>query len=89
MARQFTVPTVVDFWSWLARFAWRRAINRLPEAAKPVGLPYNRDPENPCEFYEPRPRRVNTWADCQSDGHYLCATCCRLQRQEPDVDSPA
>ena len=25
---------------------------------------------------EPRPRRLGDFADCESDGHYLCAECC-------------
>lgn len=86
MAVRINLPTMVDFWAWLARLAWRRAVARLPEAEKPVGLPHNRDPQNPCDFYEPRPRTPFAWKDCESDGHYLCQQCCRLKAPEHDED---
>lgn len=42
----------------------------------PVGLPYMRDPDHPCEFYEPVKQKIEGFsAECYSDGHYLCKEC--------------
>lgn len=70
-----------SFWKWLAIFAYRRWARGEPR--KPVGVPFNRDPENPCEHYEPRKRQLSDWADCHTDGHYLCNECCRRSVEEP------
>jgi hypothetical protein len=63
---------------WLARFFWRKA-SRLskenPDFKKPVGIPYQRDPDAPCAYYEPVKRSANCWQDCETDGHYLCKGC--------------
>jgi hypothetical protein len=71
------------FWRWLALFAYRRWAR--PGEPKPVGIPGNRDPDHPCPSYEPRPRRWNDFADCMTDGHYLCKECChRDEDHDPD-----
>jgi hypothetical protein len=61
------------FWKFVCLFAWRRWVR--PGDRKPAGVPGNRDPENPCDFYEPRKKRLNDWDDCLTDGHYLCREC--------------
>lgn len=33
-----------------------------------------RDPENPCFEFEPGDE-VSSWADCETDGHYICKEC--------------
>lgn len=61
------------FWTWLLRFAYRRvkSSNKMG-----VGIPGNRDPENPCPSYAPRKRLPGDGpAECRSDGHYLCKEC--------------
>ncbi len=68
------IPTGRDFWKTIALFAYRRWAE--PGEKKPVGVPGNRDPDNPCTAYEPVEWRVPVWNDCQTDGHYLCAECC-------------
>lgn len=60
------------FWRAVALFAYRRWA--VPEARKPVGIPGNRDPDNPCGEYSPRPREAADYA-CEGDGHYLCHGC--------------
>jgi hypothetical protein len=64
------------FWRWLAIFAYRR---RAVPGPKPVGVPFHRDPDDPCHVYEPRAARPADWADCQGDGHHLCRGCCHLE----------
>lgn len=67
------------FWRWLALFAYRRwAIKGQP---KPAGVPGNRDPSHPCDYYSPRPRLLSDFSDCQGDGHYLCRECCHLDNR--------
>jgi len=34
-----------------------------------------RDPDNPCQFFTTNPLEHHLTADCDSDGHYLCAKC--------------
>jgi hypothetical protein len=41
-----------------------------------------RDPENRCHAYEPRPRELNDFRDCQGDGHYLCKECCHFVKED-------
>lgn len=67
-------------WRWLALFAYRRWAR--PESRKPVGIPGNRDPDQPCESYAPRPRGIGDWRDCQGDGHYLCAGCAHFRPED-------
>ena len=64
---------IKNFWRWLCIFAYRRAGLTIKE--KPTGLPFNRDPEDPCSAFEPRKTRLGEWSDCQTDGHYLCREC--------------
>lgn len=76
-----SIPTGRDFWKAVALFAYRRWA--VPGEKKPVGVPGNRDPDAPCSAYEPIRRSKTTWADCQTDGHYLCDECChRAEEQE-------
>ena len=67
------------FWRAVCRFAYRRWA--VPDGEKPVGIPFNRDPGNPCSSYEPRKWKPGDWRDCMTDGHYLCGECCH--RAEP------
>ena len=79
------IPTGSDFWKAVALFAYRRWA--IPGEKKPVGIPGNRDPENPCSAYEPIPRHKEpAWDDCQTDGHYLCAECCHRAPKEEDEE---
>lgn len=60
----------------LALNCWRFAIwFAKTNNMKPVGIPHQRDPDAPCEFYEPTRRTPNLWQDCETDGHYLCNKC--------------
>lgn len=68
------------FWKWLHLFAYRRWV--LPDLQKPVGVPGNRDPQAPCDFYAPRRKRDGDWDDCTTDGHYLCEKCAHRKRRE-------
>ena len=65
-----------EFWKQVALFAYRRWARS--EGRKPVGVPGNRDPDDPCPFYAPRLRRMGDWNDCRTDGHYLCRRCCHM-----------
>lgn len=60
---------------WLALFFWRQYMKRVP-VPHPDGIPYERDPQAPCEFYEPFKRKGRWYFDdCDTDGHYLCDKC--------------
>ena len=63
------------FWQWLCLFAFRRWRQHWPAQKMPVGVPNNRDPEHPCEFYVPGSPRPEDWNSCRGDGHYLCYEC--------------
>ncbi len=60
-------------WRALALFAYRRWARA--EKRMPTGVPGNRDPEHPCEAYDPRPWLQDDWNTCMTDGHYLCRGC--------------
>lgn len=45
----------------------------------PDGVPGERDPEAPCSEFQSGDRDVD--ADCETDGHYLCADCRRDSRR--------
>ena len=34
-----------------------------------------RDPEAPCNDFDPSPPQLGDFRDCESDGHYLCKEC--------------
>ena len=68
--------------------AWQQlvdALNGRPTGL--VGMPFERDPDGPCEHYEPtyptvaglglRWREPRRWrfGNCDTDGHYLCVEC--------------
>lgn len=60
--------------------AWEalyRAVNSSPAR---IGDPGVRDPEAPCEVFDPLPEGVypSGRGDCMGDGHYLCHECSRL-----------
>lgn len=63
------------FWKWVTLFAYRRWSRGEVPGRKPVGVPGNRDPDHPCDMYAPRERLPGEWADCMTDGHYLCGEC--------------
>lgn len=80
---------------WLALHIWRKYMRSLKHTPHPVGIPYERDPDARCEFYEPfRPAPGQKWyfTDCETDGHYLCKKCIhnvandRLQAQQTKGD---
>lgn len=60
---------------WATMFFWRQYMKRIP-VPHPDGIPYERDPGAPCEFYEPL-KTPHRWyfEDCETDGHYLCQKC--------------
>jgi len=67
------------FWLWLCRFAYRRLCSKTGyDGKKPVGIPAQRDPDSPCEYYSPKAWRGD-WNDCCGDGHYLCNECCHYR----------
>jgi len=66
-----------NFWPWLCRFAYRQIGHAQPKA---VGIPGQRDPESPCEFFAPRKPIGSDFTDCESDGHYLCKKCAHLNK---------
>jgi len=49
-----------------------RSLKHMPH---PIGLPYERDPDAKCEFYEPFKKKKWYFRDCETDGHYLCGKC--------------
>lgn len=59
----------------VAMFFWRQYMKVVP-VPHPHGIPYERDPDAPCEFYEPF-KKTGRWYfdDCETDGHYLCVKC--------------
>ena len=65
-------------------FAWRRTALAITEM--PVGLPTYRDPDALCPGYSPRKRKLEDWADCETNGHYLCSKCCL--RKDTEEASP-
>lgn len=64
-------------WLKLVLFAWRKASG--PQG-KGIGLPLQRDPDAPCEYYAPRKVQHGDFQDCDGDGHYLCARCCHFKK---------
>lgn len=72
---------------WLGRLFYTLYYRLKPEAAQLIpGIPYNRDPNAPCEAYEPflQPRK-EYFTDCETDGHYLCKKCChRKVENQPE-----
>lgn len=58
----------------LSIFFWRLYMKKVP-VPHPHGIPYERDPGAPCEFYEPFKAQKWYFTDCETDGHYLCAKC--------------
>jgi hypothetical protein len=44
-----------------------------------LGAPGVRDPQHPCDLYQPTyattPRPARAVGDCRTDGHYLCTEC--------------
>ncbi len=50
-----------------------------------LGAPGVRDPDAPCEGYDPSERKLGVLADCETDGHYLCEGCCH-RREDADGD---
>jgi len=66
------------FWLWLCRYTYARATK--PARRPPVGLPLMRDPNFPCNVFEPGPRGGFR---CFGDGHYLCHECAHFV---PDIE---
>lgn len=52
---------------------WRILIEEV-NGRRTIGSPGARDPEFPCDAYEPG----EPSGDCEADGHYLCRGCVRL-----------
>jgi len=61
------------FWRRLTLFAYKHYTGS--DKVAPLGTRFIRDPDAPCEEYDPR-KHLGTWADCDTDGHYLCKNCC-------------
>jgi hypothetical protein len=77
MLLQIQIPTLTDAYLAIASWAYHRYAKEMKASnRKPTGVPGNRDPDSPCPAFEPRPRRLDDWADCDTDGHYLCSECC-------------
>ena len=68
---------------------WRRSDALPVNGRTSFGDAGVRDPDNPCDFFEPVDNhdwlgmevRAPGGGDCQSDGHYLCSRCVRLSDQ--------
>lgn len=43
---------------------------------------WKRDPDYPCDKYEAGQLGLGDFAECESDGHYLCKTCKWLVKKE-------
>lgn len=57
-------------------FLYRFLVNNLKRIeVKPIGLPLQRDPDAPCEYYEPHRKGTYDFQYCETDGHYLCQKC--------------
>jgi hypothetical protein len=72
---------------WLGTFFFRLYYRIKPKEAKSiVGIPYQRDPDNVCEAYEPflLNRAKQYFQDCETDGHYLCKKCCHRKIESPN-----
>lgn len=72
----------------LAIFFWRLYMKRAP-IPHGTGIPYERDPENPCKWYEPFKRGKWYFDNCETDGHYLCEGCIhkkKYQEKEEEED---
>jgi len=63
----------------LAIYFWRKVAMPIDGKNK-IGLPRYRDPDNVCDYYEPRKPRLGDFQDCNGDGHYLCKVCCHLKK---------
>lgn len=67
----------------ITMFWWKISMRLIKHnKEKPMGIPYQRDPDNPCEFYEPNSRGRYNFDDCESDGHYLCKKCCHKEKED-------
>ena len=75
MLKKLTKCLALTFWRWYLYFE--------PQAKKTVvGVPYHRDPNDECRFYEPFKRSVYGFQDCQGNGHYLCKGCFHYSPEE-------
>lgn len=63
---------------WLGKFFFTLYFRINPDKAKSIpGIPYQRDPDAPCDGYEPFIKHSNNiFSGCETDGHYLCQKCC-------------
>lgn len=69
-------------WLFICRFAFRRVMAGKDRQFIPVGLPYMRDPDSPCEHFTPS-RKFPGWIHpCRGDGHYLCKECRYFEPEE-------
>lgn len=66
------------FWKWLTLFAYQQ-IKEDPIIN--IGIPGIRDKDNPCDLYQPKKKKI-PFADCESDGHYLCKKCAYYNPEE-------
>lgn len=58
----------------LCRWSFSKIAKPISKA--PLGTPYVRDADNICEVFTPLKRKLpKSWAECESDGHYLCKEC--------------
>ena len=51
-----------------------------------VGIPFNRDTQFPCEFFQPC-KYGKGKGTCEGDGHYMCNECIEFEAQPaPESD---
>ena len=62
--KQITLFLATFFYRWFMRMNDQKPF---------VGQPALRDPDNPCEAFQPG--KPIGFAECETDGHYLCWTC--------------
>jgi len=59
---------------------------KIGELVVKFGAPYLRDPESPCDTFEPVSLSYeDKFPRCETDGHYLCKECCH--KVTPSTDS--
>lgn len=70
---------LINIYKRLTLFFWRLWTEASgPDMKKPVGVPYQRDPDNPCEMYRPL-KSSGFFKGCEGDGHYLCKKCVHFE----------
>jgi len=74
--------SILRFW-WKLSVKYNKKFNH-----KPVGVPFQRDPDNVCESYMPYKNNCKSiFTDCGTDGHYMCKDCIHNMYRYPYAQS--